>query len=84
MPLSRDSKTERRVKAIRRAQYALKQRLERIDWEEEVLFPEIERLKSGKSVMGIADDLVFDIVIEPAPPKTPVTPVSNEDSNPHE
>lgn len=64
MSLSRDSRQERKVKAIRRAQFALKQRLERIDFEEDVLMPEIEALKAGKSVLGLPDGVAFDIVIE--------------------
>ena len=50
MSLSRDSRQERKLKALRRAQFRLKQSLERIDWEEDTLLPEIEALKSGKSV----------------------------------
>jgi hypothetical protein len=44
-----------------------------IDWREDVLLPEIEALKSGKSVLGLPDNVAFDIVIEdetPNPPKT--------------
>lgn len=64
MSLSRDSRQERKLKAFRRAQFNLKQRLERIDWEEETLLPEIESLKSGKSVLGLPEGTVFDIRIE--------------------
>ena len=64
MSLSRDSRQERKLKAVRRAQFRLKQNLDRIDWEEDVLLPEIEALKSGKSVLGLADGMAFDIVIE--------------------
>jgi len=62
--LSRDSRQERKLKAVRRAQFRLKQNLERIDWEEDSLLPEIEALKSGKSVLGLPDGMAFDIVIE--------------------
>jgi hypothetical protein len=64
MPLSRDSRQERKLKAVRRAQFRLKQALERVDWEEDVLMPEIEALKSGKSVLGLGDGVAFDIVID--------------------
>lgn len=64
MSLSRDSRQERKLKAVRRAQFRLVQALERIDWEEEVLMPEIEALKSGKSVLGLPDGVAFDIRIE--------------------
>jgi hypothetical protein len=62
--LSRDSRQERKLKALRRAQFRLKQNFERIDWEEDTLLPEIEALKSGKSVLGLPDGAAFDITIE--------------------
>lgn len=62
--LSRDSRQERKLKALRRAQFRLKQNFERIDWEEDVLLPEIEALKAGKPVLGLAEGAAFDIVIE--------------------
>lgn len=74
MSLSRDSRQERKLKAFRRAQFRLKQALERIDFEEDVLLPEIEALKSGKSVLGLPAGVAFDIQIEndatPAPAAT--------------
>jgi hypothetical protein len=63
--LSRDSRAERKLKAVRRAQFRLKQSLERIDFEEDILLPEIEALKSGKSVLGLPDGVAFDIQVEP-------------------
>lgn len=68
MSLSRDSRQERKLKAFRRAQFALKQRFEKIDFEEDVLMPEIEALKAGKSVLGLPEGAAFDIVIEHATP----------------
>ena len=68
--LSRDSRAERKLKAFRRAQFRLKQALERIDFEEDVLMPEIEAMKAGKSVLGLEDGVAFDITVEheiPAP-----------------
>jgi hypothetical protein len=62
--LSRDSRQERKLKALRRAQFRLKQSLERIDWEEDTLLPEIEALKSGKSVLGLPEGAALDICIE--------------------
>ena len=64
MALSRDSRQERKLKAFRRAQFHLKQRLERIDWEEDILMPEIEALKGGRSVLGLPEGAAFDITIE--------------------
>ena len=64
MALSRDSRQERKLKAFRRAQFRLKQSLERIDWEEDVMMPEIEALKGGRSVLGLPEGAAFDITIE--------------------
>lgn len=71
MALSRDSRQEQKLKAIRRAQFRLRQRLETIDWENDVLMPEIEALKSGKSVLGLSEGQAFDIVIDHANSRRP-------------
>lgn len=63
MSISRDSRAERKWKAMRRAQFQLKQRLERIDWEEDELMPEIEAIKSGKRVAELPEGAAFDIEI---------------------
>jgi hypothetical protein len=46
------------------AQFRLRQRLEAIDWMEDVLGPEIEALKAGRSVLGLPEGTVFDIKID--------------------
>ena len=68
MSLSRDSRQERKWKAVRWAQHRLKQRLETIDWQEDVLLPEVEALKSGRPVAGLPAGTAFDIQVvdEPA------------------
>lgn len=63
MPLSRDSRSERKWKAYRRAEFRLKQALQRIDWEEDVLLPEIEALKSGKSIANLPAGAAFNIEV---------------------
>jgi hypothetical protein len=69
MSLSRDSRQERKLKAIRWAQHRLAQRLATIDWIEDQLNPEIEALKAGKSVLGLPDGAAFDIqVVDDATP----------------
>lgn len=65
--LSRDSRQERKLKAFRRAQFRLKQQFEYIDWTEDVLLPEVEALKSGKSVLGLPEGAAFDLVIDENP-----------------
>lgn len=71
--LSRDSRQEQKLKAIRRAQFRLSQTLQRIDWENDVLMPEIEKLKSGGSVLGLPDGSAFviEIVNDPQSPSQP-------------
>ena len=61
--LSRDSRQERKLKLLLRTQFRFKQGLERIDFEEDVLLPEVEKLKSGKSVLGLPDGVAFDIQV---------------------
>ena len=67
MSLSRDSRTERKLKAIRMAQWRLKQRLETIDFLEDELQPEIEALKAGKPVLGLEGNVAFDLVLDANP-----------------
>ena len=74
MSLSRDSRQERKLKAIRYAQFRLKQRLEAIDFLEDVLGPEIEALKAGRSVLGLPDGVAFDIQITDEDSDSPKTP----------
>lgn len=76
MSLSRDSRQEKKLKAVRRAQFGLKQRLERIDFEEDVLYPEVEALKSGRSVLGLPEGAAFDIQIETDANPDQAAPVS--------
>ena len=80
MSLSRDSRQERKLKAFRRAQFRLKQAIERIDWEEDALLPEIEALKGGRSVLGLPEGMAFDITVtteeDPREVHTPASDVS--------
>lgn len=68
--LLRDSRAVRKLKAIRRAQLTLKQRLERIDWEEDDLLPEVEALLAGRPVLGLDAGEAFDVVVDRAPTHT--------------
>jgi hypothetical protein len=70
VPLSRDSLQERQLKVIRRAQFRLTQTLDRLQWEEDVLYPEIERLKAGKSILGLKEGAVFNIEVVNEDPDT--------------
>jgi hypothetical protein len=70
MSFSRDSRAERKLKALRMAQFRFRQRIEMIDFLEDELGPEIEAMKAGRPVLGLPEGQVFDIRIEPkAKPK---------------
>jgi len=64
MSLARDSREIRKLKAVRRAQFALEQRLQRIDFEEDELLPEVEALLAGRPVLGLESGQAFDIIVE--------------------
>jgi len=65
--LSRDSRAEKKLKAFRRAEFRLKQQFAYIDWTEDFLLPEVEALKSGKSVLNLPAGAAFDLVIDANP-----------------
>lgn len=48
MASTRQSREVKKYLAARRAQFRLKQTFDRIDWDEDVLFPELEAILSGK------------------------------------
>lgn len=62
MSLTQDSRGERKLKAARRAQFRLKQALERIDWETDYFYPEIARWKGQAQLPEPPADM--DIAIE--------------------
>ena len=65
--LSRDTRNEKKLKAIRRAEYALKQRLERIDWEEDVLLPEIQAFKAKAQLPELPNETIVEVTFEALP-----------------
>ena len=65
--LSRDTRNERKLKAIRRAEFALRQRLERIDWEEDVLLPEIEEFKSRAQLPELPNETIVSVEFSSVP-----------------
>lgn len=77
MSLSRDSRTEKKLKAFMRARYRLKQQFEYIDFCEDVLIPEVEKLKQGKPVLGLDAGVAFDLVIDDADTDSPKTTDAN-------
>jgi hypothetical protein len=70
----RQSRDVRKWLAARRAQKTLELKFERIDWEEDVLYPEIEALLSGKVRLELeagsnkdAAESVIRVTVEDAP-----------------
>ena len=59
--LSRDTRNERKLKAIERARYALKQRLERIDWEEDYLLPAVAEFKAKARLPELPSEVLVDV-----------------------
>lgn len=67
--LSRDTRNERKLKAIRRAEFALKQRLDRIDWEEDVLLPELMEFQGKAQLPELPSETIIDVQYVDAAPK---------------
>lgn len=66
--LSRDTRNEKKLKAVRRAEFALRQRLERIDWEEDELLPEINAFKAKAQLPELPNETIVDVVFESVEP----------------
>lgn len=64
--LSRDTRNERKLKAIRRAEFALKQRLQRIDWEEDELLPEVNAFKAKAQLPELTDETIVAVEFDTA------------------
>lgn len=62
--ISRASRQEKKLKLWLRSQLTLKQGFERIDYYEDVIMPEIEALKAGRSVMGLEPGAAFEMRME--------------------
>lgn len=71
MSLNEDTKRQvLKQRALRRAQFNLAVSLKRIDWTLDELNPESELIKSGKVVLELPENSVFDIQIENEDPTT--------------
>lgn len=72
MGLARDPRNLRKLKAIRRAEFALKQRLERIDWEEDELNKEIAEFEARAQLPELPSEAIIHVEyvdVEPEPEK---------------
>lgn len=70
MSLERSSIEKRKWRAVRAAQFGLKQKLQRIDWEVNQLNPELDAIDAGKSplLLTAGQAIKVDIVDDPLPP----------------
>lgn len=72
MSLSRDARNLKKLKAIRRTEKRLEQRLAYIDWEEDVLLPEIEEFMGRAQLPELPAEKIIsveyiDVKPEPKP-----------------
>jgi len=61
LSLARDPRNLKKLKAIRRAEFALKQRLERIDWEEDELIPEVLEFEGKAKLPELPTGTIIDV-----------------------
>lgn len=59
--LSRDTRNEKKLKAVLRAKFALEQRLARIDWEEDVLIRRVNEFKAKAQLPELPEESIVDI-----------------------
>lgn len=62
--LSRDTRTEKKLKAVLRAKKRLEQRLEYIDWEEDELIPRVNEFKAQARLPELPTESIVDITFE--------------------
>ena len=61
MALNRDTRNEAKLKAIRRAAFSLKQRLDRIDWEHDVLLPEVMEFQGRAQLPELPSETIVTV-----------------------
>lgn len=59
--LSRDTRNERKLKLLLRTQFRLKQALERVDWEEDVLVLKINEFKAKAQLPELPSELAIEV-----------------------
>ena len=69
MSLSRDPRNLKKLKAIRRAEFTLKQRLERIDWEEDELLPEVAEFEGRAQLPELPSEAIIQVEYIDVKPK---------------
>lgn len=71
MSLSRDTRNEKKLKLIRRAEFRLKQGLERIDWEEDTLLPELSEFKARAQLPELPIEKIVTVDFDVQPKEKP-------------
>ncbi len=59
--LSRDSRNEKKLKAVLRAEYRLRQRLEYIDWEEDTFLPQVNEFKAKAQLPELPQEAIIQV-----------------------
>ncbi len=59
--LSRDSRNEKKLKAILRAEQRLKQRIEYIDWEEDEFIPKVNEFKAKARLPELPEESILSV-----------------------
>ena len=58
------SRNEKKLLAIERAKFALKQRLEKIDWEYDYLKPQINEFKGKAQLPELPSETIVDVIYD--------------------
>jgi hypothetical protein len=78
MALAKDSRQEEELKLLLRTQFNYELARQRIKFKYDVLQPEVEKLRAGKGVLGLADGTLFEIVKVDAENPRPTDPATND------
>lgn len=71
MALSREPRNLKKLKAVLRAEFALKQRLERIDWEEDELLARVIEFEGKAKLPELPSETIVSVIYEDPEPKAP-------------
>ena len=74
MGLVRDTRNEAKLKAIRRAEFGLRQRLEKIDWEHDVLLPELIEFQGKAQLPELPSESIIEVQYLDVKPKAKPEP----------
>lgn len=61
MTISRQSRAERKARLALTTQFSFGQKVDRIDWEYDVLYPTLDAIKSGRAHLELSEGKVIAI-----------------------